>query len=411
MIAQKLQIQASGPKPGDARVPLATRGRDASAPGERTATGAPRVIVSGTVLGLGGIRTHLVLLCQLLRRHGVEVTVFATDSHWDSSLVNGLRNLGVRFVLPPALLRPARKLAAAYCGLFWPLRTPTQADSLYCIGTGRSHFFLNRRRPKGTISINHEIVSPPEGESLSAESAHQLDTSIANSHKVAEMMRTRWPQKPIRVIPFLTSDRAMPAPVRPPRPANQPLRVVYLGRLVEQKRPDQLVRRWSEITRHPALAGARLNVFGYDPDGKMIEGLKKFVGESGLSNRVNICGEYALTDLPGIFLENDLVVLPSLWEGLPLVLVEAMSHGVPFVATAAGGTEELGWDNPDVCVTGTAWVEFETGLIKMAERLQRGEIDAQRLHAWAEARYGSAVVSAQWLQCLLQPRQFFALHD
>jgi glycosyltransferase involved in cell wall biosynthesis len=109
--------------------------------------------------------------------------------------------------------------------------------------------------------------------------------------------------------------------------------------------------------------------------------------------------------------ESDLVVLPSLWEGLPLVLVEAMSHGVPFVATAAGGTEELGRNNPDVCITGTAWAEFETGLVRMAGRLRSGEINPLRLHAWAEARYGCAVVSAQWLQCLENPRQFFALDD
>jgi glycosyltransferase involved in cell wall biosynthesis len=381
------------------------------APHERTPGRPSRILVSGTVLGLGGIRTHLILLCQLLRRQGTDVTVFASDSHWDSNSLNELSSLGVRFILPPALLRPARKLAAAYCGLCWPLRMPRRADSLYCIGTGRSHFFLNRRRPRGTVSINHEIVYPPEGASLSGESARQLDTSVANSHKVAEVMKNRWPQKPVRVIPFLTSDRAMPAPVRTPRAMTQPLRVVYLGRLVEQKRPDQLVRRWAEITRHPALAGARLDVFGYDPDGKMMGGLRKFVSESGLSGRVMLRGEYALAELPRILAESDLVVLPSLWEGLPLVLVEAMSHGVPFVATAAGGTEELGRENPDVCITGTAWAEFETGLVRMAGRLRSDEINPLRLHAWAEARYGCAVVSAQWLQCLENPRQFFALDD
>jgi glycosyltransferase involved in cell wall biosynthesis len=186
---------------------------------------------------------------------------------------------------------------------------------------------------------------------------------------------------------------------------------VYLGRLVEQKRPDQLVLRWREITRHPALAGSKLDVFGYDPDGKMIERLRNLVSELGLSDRVALRGEYALSELPRIFAETDLVVLPSLWEGLPLVLDEAMSHGVPFVATAAGGTEELGYENPDVCITGTAWADFETGLIKMAGRLRRGEIDPSRLHSWAEARYGCAVVSAQWLQCLWNPRRFFALND
>jgi hypothetical protein len=42
-----------------------------------------RVIISGTVLGLGGIRTHLTLLCRLLLSHGVEVVVFATGVNWN----------------------------------------------------------------------------------------------------------------------------------------------------------------------------------------------------------------------------------------------------------------------------------------------------------------------------------------
>jgi hypothetical protein len=86
-----------------------------------------------------------------------------------------------------------------------------------------------------------------------------------------------------------------------------------------------------------------------------------------------------------------------------------MLKGVPFVATAAGGTEELGDNNPDVMVTGTAWQDFEAGLRTMAERIRAGAIDPVRLHAWAESRYGNAAVSQKWLACLCDPRGFFNL--
>jgi glycosyltransferase involved in cell wall biosynthesis len=178
---------------------------------------------------------------------------------------------------------------------------------------------------------------------------------------------------------------------------------------VEQKRPDLLVRRWSELTRHPALAGAKLDVFGYDPNGQMLHGLRQFVVQAGLTQCVNIHGEYKLEELPHILAESDLVVLPSLWEGLPLVLVEAMLHGVPFVATAAGGTEELGAGNPDVCITNLEWTHFEAGLIQMAIRVKQGQVDPLRLNAWAETRYGYEAVSKKWLHCLLEPWGFFDL--
>jgi glycosyltransferase involved in cell wall biosynthesis len=377
----------------------------------KTGLQVPRVIIGATVLGLGGIRTHLVLLCQLLRRQGVEVVVFATGSNWDEETIAGLQTLGVKFKLPPARIRSLRRLSALYCSLTWPLLIPRQANSLYCISAGFSQLLLHRLKPSGAVSINHEIVEPPGAESMAGKCAAGLDATVANSMKVAEIMKGFWPQKSIQVIPFLTSDAPTPPPVRRRQVgADGLLRVVYLGRLVEQKRPDQLVRRWPGLSALAGLAPARLDVFGYDPEGQMLRSLRAFVTDSSFSDRIEIHGEYSLAELPRIFEKADLVVLPSLWEGLPLVLVEAMLHGVPFVASAAGGTEELGDANPDVMITSTKWEDFETGLLAMAGKIRAGEIDSQRLHHWVEARYGFTAVSQQWLKCLLNPQPFFNNH-
>ena len=217
--------------------------------------GAPlvggRVMIGATVLGLGGIRTHLQLLCQVLRRAGVAVQVFATGSHWDSRSVANLQSLGVQFIMPPPLVRRSRKLSALHAALSWPLRTPRRANSLYCISPGASQLLLHRLRPRGTTSINHEIVEPPGPESPAGRCAASLDVSVANSRKVAQLMQDLWPAKPIRVIPFLTSDRPAPPPQRGREVGAGLLRVVYLGRLVSQKRPDELVRRWREICQRP----------------------------------------------------------------------------------------------------------------------------------------------------------------
>lgn len=369
-----------------------------------------RVIVGATVLGLGGIRTHLVLLCRLLRKQGLEVVVFATGSNWDQQTMVNLRELGVNFKLPPATLLASRKLSAAYCSLTWPIRVPRSARSLYCISPGFSQLLLHRLKSPATVSINHEIVEPPGAQSLAGRCAANLDATVANSQIVAKRMKGLWPRKAIKVIPFLTSDAPTPPPA--PRKRINPdglLRIVYLGRLVEQKRPDQLVKRWPILSGQPGIFPARLDVYGYDPGGRMLEDLTGFVAERGLSDQISIRGEYALSQLPRILDAADLVVLPSLWEGLPLVLVEAMLKGVPFVACGAGGTGELGETNPDVIVTSTAWEDFEAGLVAMAMRIRSGAIDPVRLHAWAEERYGYACVSRKWLNCLCQPRGFFDL--
>ncbi len=369
----------------------------------------PRVIISGATLGLGGIRTHLILLCGLLRRAGIDVSLFANGSHWDQQSLAGVRAIGVKFMIPPAAFRKTRRLATLYSSLSWPLLIPPGANSLYCIGAGRSHLLLHRLRPNGTASINHEIVEPPGADSLAGQCAAGLDATVANSRKVAQLMRRHWPRKPIRVIPFLTSDSPTAAPAPRREIGSGILRVVYLGRLVEQKRPDQVVRRWQHLSAQPGMTPARLDVYGYDPSGEMLKELQTHVSASRMAETVKIHGEYDQADLPRILKQSDLLVLPSLWEGLPLVLVEAMLHGVPFVATAAGGTEELGENNPDVTVTSTDWADFEVGLIAMARRLRSQGVDSQRLHAWAEERYGYATVSRKWLDCLCEPGKFFNL--
>jgi len=352
-----------------------------------------------------------MLLCRLLRQQGVDVEVFGTGCDWDTRSVARVAAMGVKFHLPPGIIRQMRRPSALYSWMAWPRQMPAEAKSLYCIGGGRSHFLMHRLRPSGAVSVNHEIVDPPSPEHISGQCASRLDATVANSRAVAERMRERWPQKPIRVIPFLTSDRATPVPSRPCVGEKSQLRVVYLGRLVAHKRPDQLVRRWQALCAHPVLASAQLDVYGFDPDGKMLAELRAFVVGAKLSENVRIHGGYELEALPRILAESDMVVLPSLEEGLPLVLVEAMSHGVPFVATAAGGTGELGEDNPDATVTGTKWEDFEAGLVAMAAKIRAGEIDSRRLHHWVEERYGYATVSRLWLDCLLNPRQFFGLHD
>ncbi len=370
-----------------------------------------RVIIGGAKLGLGGVRTHLALLCRLLLAQGTGVVVFAMGSDWGSRLVAELTDLGAQFVTPPPRLCQTPILGALYSTMTWPWSMPRTANSLYCIGPGRSHVLLHLLRPRGTKSVYHEIVFPSGHNTPERQRAALLDLTVANSRKVARMVRHYCPRKPIRVIPFLTSNAPMPPPVRSRAVGRGALRVTYLGRLVKHKRPDQLVRCWKALSGTPALNLASLNVYGYDPGGEMLKELRRFVGDSDIADRVRIRGNYEPEGLARILAETDLVVLPSLEEGLPLVLVEAMLHGVPFVATAAGGTEELAEDNQDVLVTGKEWGEFTGGLLQMAGRIRAGEIDALRLHRWAEERYGYAAVSRQWLACLHQPRRFFGLYD
>ncbi|MGA7931979.1 MAG: glycosyltransferase family 4 protein [Kovacikia sp.] len=367
------------------------------------------VLISGGGLGLGGVQTHLQLLCQVLRQAGVEVTLAATGSDWSTAQLAATHSLGVRLLLPPPALLQSRRCSTLYSLITLPFQVRTQFTTLYCIGTGKSHSFLRRLVAPQTVGIYHEIVSPPNAQSLAAQNASQMQTIIANSEKVGGVLAELCPTHPVRVIPFLTADA--PAPVPCPRPAvgARELRVVYLGRLAAQKRPDQLVKAWKQLSALPPLSPARLDVFGFDSHTGMLSELRHFVKTHNLEHTIQLHGAYSLGQLPQILAQADVVVLPSLWEGLPLVLVEAMQRGIPIVATAAGGTEELGRDNPDVEITALEWEAFVQGLLTMGEKLRSGRINSTRLHAWTESRYGYTTVSQKWLHALLHPQEFFGM--
>ncbi|MGO8763580.1 MAG: hypothetical protein ACLQSR_00410 [Limisphaerales bacterium] len=54
----------------------------------------------------------------------------------------------------------------------------------------------------------------------------------------------------------------------------------------------------------------------------------------------------------------------------------------------------------------TEWVNFEVGLTVRAGKIRTGDFDSERLHRWVEERHGCSAVSKQWLDYLLNPRQF-----
>ncbi len=104
-----------------------------------------------------------------------------------------------------------------------------------------------------------------------------------------------------------------------------------IGRLVEQKGLDTLIRAFAELTRSGAERAA-LVVVG---DGPLRGALEKLSRAEGVESRVHFTGARGdVADLIGIF---DLVAFASNFEGLPMALLEAMAAGCCVVATDAPG--------------------------------------------------------------------------
>ncbi|MGQ9660844.1 MAG: glycosyltransferase family 4 protein [Kiritimatiellia bacterium] len=105
--------------------------------------------------------------------------------------------------------------------------------------------------------------------------------------------------------------------------------VVYVGRLLQLKGTDVLLKAWPLVQAR--LRSARLVLVG-DGNGKWRDLVRT---TSGSADSVNFVG---FQDDPRPWIaQSDLLVLPSLKEGAGQVLVEAMALAKPVVASNVGG--------------------------------------------------------------------------
>jgi glycogen(starch) synthase len=112
-------------------------------------------------------------------------------------------------------------------------------------------------------------------------------------------------------------------------------KVVFVGRIAEQKRVDLLLEHWASVQRQ-CPGEADLEIWGSGP---LQATLQRRCTELGLSKSVIWRGhvEGVRSRLPTM----DIFVLPSVAEGNSNAILEAMAAGLPIVSTPIGGTPML----------------------------------------------------------------------
>lgn len=115
------------------------------------------------------------------------------------------------------------------------------------------------------------------------------------------------------------------------RPADAPVHVVLLSRIVEHKNPHVLVDALAGLTEFPWT----LSIFGDGPDREKLEARTP----EAVRDRVHWRGwspgpEQAMA-------EADLVCLPSRLEAFPLVILEAMARAIPVASSAVCAVPEM----------------------------------------------------------------------
>lgn len=109
--------------------------------------------------------------------------------------------------------------------------------------------------------------------------------------------------------------------------------VGFVGRLVEQKAPDVLLRAFARVAG--AAPQVRVVMVGSGP---LEDSLRQLASDLRISQKIIWLGE---RDARQVFTAFDLFAISSRKEGLPYVVLEAMQAGLPVVATASSCVEIL----------------------------------------------------------------------
>ncbi|KAE9630637.1 glycosyltransferase [Parasedimentitalea maritima] len=114
------------------------------------------------------------------------------------------------------------------------------------------------------------------------------------------------------------------------------LRMVSIGRFVEQKGQMILVQAMAELVQH--LPVAHLSLIG---DGEMRTDLEAAIKSKGLQGNITLTGWLSEADVRAQLSAAQALVLPSFAEGLPMVVMEAMAAARPVITTYIAGSPEL----------------------------------------------------------------------
>lgn len=212
--------------------------------------------------------------------------------------------------------------------------------------------------------------------------------TVISSHTASEVEALA-PGVPVRVIPFgaaASPEHVPPLRVREP---GEPMRLLFVGRLVERKGVGVLLEALAQ-----GGADDRLSIVG---DGPLRAQLEAQSSRLGITERVEFTGPVPSAALSARLADADALVLPAIRdakgdvEGLGVVLIEALAAGRPVIASESGGIVDIVRDGETGLLVTAGDAEALTGAIRryreepaLAARLAAaGQAFVQTEFSWA----------------------------
>ena len=365
-----------------------------------------KIVLAGTILGQGGIQSHLRWLARALSEAEIETLIISCSNgigiKENPATIANIENQYVNVHLfHPS---PARRTFANKIVSFFQIRrliAQFSPDIYLAVGTGWNLFATNLLSHSRRRLIFHEVMSGiPSGWHDSRWCVRAaFDEVVGQSQIVADTFKHcfGW-RKSVTALPAIPEPLEVTATLPQVESRTIPLgtaKAALFSRLAPHKQALWLVQQWDVLQDYLA----ELHIHGSGIEESLI---KAYIKDQGIGDRVKCYGRYpegqAYVDLLSSY---DLTLLPTIGaEGAPLVLLESMACGVPFVAYGVGGISDYGVDNPNVLVMSPEKRDFISGVRQMVQMLANGDISQPQLQQYYLGRYSFEVLKKSWLAYL-----------
>jgi glycosyltransferase involved in cell wall biosynthesis len=338
----------------------------------------PLAATTGSLM-LGGSSTFLLNAARVFGRRGWRLPIIVLSEHIEHQEDFSRTTTEICGISTAKFIYEDR--------LAWAYRQVAQVQPravLACLSS--ESFEILPLLPSGVVRLGIIQSHDPGPYRLASHFAPWLDGIVGVSSEICAHLRAMRELARLRVEHIPYGIDFSPGVDRPPRKKEEPLRVVYLGRLVEvQKRVSRLVSLIRILEQR--RANVYFTIIGGGPDEPAVK------AALAQSSKVQFRGTIPNAEVTAILREQDAYVLLSDFEGLPLSLLEAMAEGVvPVVSDLPSGLREVvssqvGLRVPVGVVEAAAHAiqllaedrEMLTRLASSAKKLAREQYSAERM--------------------------------
>jgi len=219
-----------------------------------------------------------------------------------------------------------------------------QPDAVVCFNDLRIPSYVRKALPnaKVWVRLSNEVATQQPRNAFD----RALDGYFPVSGYIRQWMQQRYGvghDKSVVIVNGCDPEAFCPG-VGTTRPdAERPMKVLYVGRINEEKGPDLVVDAVKQIRHTGRLID--LTVVGstwWNNDAQAASDpyfarLSRLMDEAQVTHMGHVVRE----EIPGLYQQHDVVVIPSRWqEPCPQVLLESMASGCAVVASDRGGIPE-----------------------------------------------------------------------